>query len=185
TSRPGTSLQLEIVESGPQIAFSCSVLRHSTGLSTLTTTDSASLATVSCSYAMPFSSQIAISSSEIGREASEIAVSPWQNRSKPPPVPDVATSTWTPGFSPMNSSAAASDRGATVLDPSISTEPDASVPVDSVSPESADSESSCDVSSDPVDAVSSPSSPHAVRPSTSTPATATARSQLLEITFTP
>ena len=47
------------------------------------------------------------SSSLIGREASEMSVSPAQNFSKPPPVPDSPTVILTPGFSSWNCSAAA------------------------------------------------------------------------------
>src|SRR5919108_314836 len=66
------------------------------------------------------------SSSLIGREASEMSVSPAQNFSKPPPVPEVPTVIFTPGFSPWKFSAAASAKGATVLDPSILMVPDSS-----------------------------------------------------------
>ena len=56
----------------------------------------------------PFFSQSgASSSSSIGREASEISVSPAQNFSKPPPVPDWPTVIWTPDCSSLKSSAAA------------------------------------------------------------------------------
>ena len=55
----------------------------------------------------------------IGRDASEMSVSPAQNFSKPPPVPDVPTVICTSGFSSWNSSAAASANGATVEEPSI------------------------------------------------------------------
>ena len=60
---------------------------------------------------MPFFLQTAISSSSIGREASEMSVSPAQNFSKPPPVPEVPTVTRTPGFVAANSSAAACANG--------------------------------------------------------------------------
>ena len=43
----------------------------------------------------------------IGRDASEMSVSPAQNRSNPPPVPDVATVTFTSGASSRYSVAAA------------------------------------------------------------------------------
>ncbi len=48
-----------------------------------------------------------------------MSVSPLQNFWKPPPVPEVPTVTRTLGFSSWKNSAAASLRGATVLDPSI------------------------------------------------------------------
>ena len=56
---------------------------------------------------MPFSSHAAISSSSIGREASEMSVSSLQNLSKPPPVPDSDTDTSMLPFSSLRSSAAA------------------------------------------------------------------------------
>ncbi len=54
----------------------------------------------------------------IGREASEMSVSPLQNFWNPPPVPEVPTVTLVPGVAFWNSSATASVTGATVLDPS-------------------------------------------------------------------
>ena len=48
-----------------------------------------------------------------------MSVSPAQNFSKPPPVPEIPTVIFTSGFSSRNSSAAASVSGPTVLDPSI------------------------------------------------------------------
>ena len=47
------------------------------------------------------------SSSLIGREALEMSVSPAQNFSKPPPVPDWPTEIFTSGLSSLKSSAAA------------------------------------------------------------------------------
>src|SRR5215211_4916276 len=69
---------------------------------------------------MPFFLQMGASSSGlIGREASETSVSPAQNFSNPPPVPEVPTEIFTFGFSPLNCSAAAWAKGPTVLEPSI------------------------------------------------------------------
>ena len=48
-----------------------------------------------------------------------MSVSPAQNFSKPPPVPDSPTVILTPGFSPWKASAAAWVSGKTVLEPSI------------------------------------------------------------------
>ena len=73
---------------------------------------------------MFFAWQAVASSPFIGREASEMSVSPAQNFWKPPPVPEVPTVTVTPGFSPWNISAAADDSGSKVLDPSMTTGPD-------------------------------------------------------------
>src|SRR5215207_2756291 len=73
---------------------------------------------------MPLLSQAAVSSASIPRDASEMSVSPAQNFSNPPPVPEVPTVTRTPEFCSWNSSAAASLSGATVLEPSMLIVPD-------------------------------------------------------------
>src|SRR5829696_1523380 len=73
---------------------------------------------------MPFAWHALVSSSSIGREASEMSVSPAQNFSNPPPVPEVPTVTLTSGFSALNSSAIASVSGPTVLDPSTRMSPE-------------------------------------------------------------
>jgi len=64
------------------------------------------------------------SAARIGREASEMSVSPAQNFLNPPPVPEMPTVTRT--LLPVafwNSSAIASDTGNTVDEPSIFTAP--------------------------------------------------------------
>src|SRR5688572_22888446 len=55
----------------------------------------------------------------MGREALDMSVSPRQNFSKPPPVPDVPTVTRAPRLARWNSSATASPMGKTVDEPSI------------------------------------------------------------------
>ena len=75
---------------------------------------------------MPATSQASISLSLMGREASEMSVSPAQNFWKPPPVPETPTVTRTSGATERNSSATASVTGKTVLDPSMATEPESS-----------------------------------------------------------
>ena len=57
-----------------------------------------------------------------------MSVSPLQNSSKPPPVPDVPTVMFTPEFSPLKASAAAEVRGPTVEEPSIVMSPERSDP---------------------------------------------------------
>src|SRR3954452_16903394 len=57
-----------------------------------------------------------------------MSVSPAQNFSKPPPVPDVPTVIFTFGFWPWNCSAAACAKGPTVLEPSILMLPERSPP---------------------------------------------------------
>jgi len=59
-------------------------------------------------YSMPLAAQASISVFVIGREASLIAVSPLQNRLKPPPVPEMPTVTFTFRCALRNSSATAS-----------------------------------------------------------------------------
>src|SRR5829696_8209297 len=58
-----------------------------------------------------------------------MSVSPAQNFSKPPPVPEVPTVIFTPGFSAWKASWAACANGATVLDPSILMLPESSSPL--------------------------------------------------------
>ena len=73
-------------------------------------------------YLMPAAAQLAISAAMIGREASEISVSPRQKRLKPPPVPEMPTVTRTlPRLWIWYSSATASVIGNTVLEPSTLT----------------------------------------------------------------
>ena len=93
------SLQLLIVDLGSQTDLSWSTVMQVTGFSGLTTTVRASFATWISSYLTPPASQAAISSSPIASEASLASVSPAQNFSKPPPVPEVPTVTLTSGFS--------------------------------------------------------------------------------------
>src|SRR4029078_6751451 len=71
----------------------------------------------------------ASSSGLMGREASEMSVSPAQNFSKPPPVPEGAPVLFAFVFSPWKASWAACANGATVLDPSILIVPERSPPV--------------------------------------------------------
>ena len=77
----------------------------------LTTTVRASTATWSSAYSMPAASHAAASSSLMEREASLASVSPRQNFSNPPPVPEEPTVTCTPGLAAMKSSAARAVRG--------------------------------------------------------------------------
>ncbi len=94
-----------------------------------------------------------------------MSVSPAQNFSKPPPVPEVPTVTLTPEFSAWNSSAIASVSGATVLDPSMRIEPERSPP--------------------PPLAESSSLLPHAATPTTRTAAEAMTASHLELVTLSP
>src|SRR4051794_32063641 len=103
-SAPFTSDHLEAGSLGPQICASCSTLRQSLGLLGLRTTVIASLATLASPYLTPDFLQAATSSGSISRDASLMSVSPAQNFSKPPPVPDWPTVTSTPGFCVLNSS---------------------------------------------------------------------------------
>ena len=86
----------------------------------LTTMERPSVATGISMNSMPASSQAGTSSSwSIGREASEIWVSPEQNASNPSSVPAPPTVIYTFGFSCVNSSATAWVIGSTVLEPSM------------------------------------------------------------------
>jgi hypothetical protein len=109
-----------------------------------------------------FSQSGTSSSSSIGREALEMSVSPAQNFSKPPPVPDWATVMRTPGFSPWKASWAAWANGPTVLDPSMRMVPERSPPPLL-----------------PLPPFSSSSLPQAAAPSASAPQAANARSFLI------
>ena len=61
---------------------------------------------------MPFSAATLVSlGSLIGREASDISVSPILNLLNPPPVPETPTLTLTSGYTLLNSSATASEIG--------------------------------------------------------------------------
>ena len=84
----------------------------------LTTTDNPSNATCNSTYSIPFALHAAISASLIGRDASQISISPTTNFFKPPPVPERPTVTRTLGCSVLKSSATASVIGYTVLEPS-------------------------------------------------------------------
>src|SRR5215211_5641673 len=70
-------------------------------------------------YSTPPSSQACCSSGSMGREASEIWVSPAQNASKPSPVPAPPSEICMSGFSWLNASDAAWVIGSTVLEPSV------------------------------------------------------------------
>ena len=84
------------------------MVRQSTLRSLLVDTAMPSLAIWTSWNLTPFFLQTGTSSSGlIGRDASEMSVSPAQNFSKPPPVPDSPTVILTSGFSSLKSSAAA------------------------------------------------------------------------------
>ena len=98
--------------SGFQIAFSCSVVKQvAQSLSGFTRTDSPSNATVNSMKSMPLAVAASRSESLIGREASEMTVSPVVNFLKPPPVPEMPTGICTAGWSLRKSSAAATVTG--------------------------------------------------------------------------
>ena len=78
-------------------------MRHSSALSAFTITVIPSKATSSSVYSIPPSSQAVTSSSSIAREASAMSISPWQNSSKPSPVPGPSTEISTSGFVSLNS----------------------------------------------------------------------------------
>ena len=73
---------------GFHIALSCVNVMQVNGLAEFTTTAKPSFATRTSVYAMPALAQDAISVAEIARDAFDMSVSPLQNFSKPPPVPE-------------------------------------------------------------------------------------------------
>jgi hypothetical protein len=73
---------------------------------------------VNATHLTPLSRQAIASEGRIGREAFERSVSPRQNRSKPPPVPEMPTVIRTPRFFFWKPSAAAEVYGPSVLEPS-------------------------------------------------------------------
>src|SRR5215216_672017 len=79
-------------------------------------------------YSMPLSAQACCSSGSMGRDASEIWVSPAQKASKPSPVPAPPTEIFTSEFSWLNASAAACVMGRTVLEPSTASCPETPPP---------------------------------------------------------
>src|SRR5918996_2201966 len=114
-------------DSGPKSEYRSLKLRHSTAsFAGLVSTAMPSIPTFSSMNSMPSSSQAAISSASIGRDASDMSVSPAQKSSKPSPVPGPSTDIWTPPFSAENFSAFAAEIGSTVEDPETVIEPDSS-----------------------------------------------------------
>ena len=99
--------------------------------------------------AIPFASQISISSSFRRREALVIGTSPSQNFLAPSPEPGPSTAMATPLFSAPNTSACSKTMGNTVEDPETRNSP-------SISPESATAETAV-----PVSLVTVSSPPHA------------------------
>src|SRR3990172_9136195 len=134
-----TSAQVFTALSRSQILLSSAVVRQSTQLlAGLTRTERPSMATCISIGSMPLDLQPAPSSALsalIGRDASFRSVSPLQNFLNPPPVPEKATVTLTPGLAFWNSSATASVIGYTVLEPSIVTEPPRAADGAAVAPE--------------------------------------------------
>ena len=119
-----------MTESSDQSWASWSVVRHEISTPGLVTMAMPSFATGTSVYSIPSFSHTGTSSfSSIGREASEMSVSPAQNFSKPPPVPLAPTEMSTSGFSSLKSSAAASANGATVLEPSMAIVPDTALAI--------------------------------------------------------
>jgi hypothetical protein len=86
-------------EPGSQTFFSSATVRQFTHVFDLfTTTERPSLATVKATHLTPALAQLTASEDFIGREAFDRSVSLRQNRSKPPPVPEMPTVTRAFGF---------------------------------------------------------------------------------------
>jgi hypothetical protein len=88
-------------------------------LAGLVSTDRPSMATWSSRYSIPASPHRAISSSLIGRLASEMSVSPEQNSWKPSPVPGPSTVTATPWLASENCCPTRALIGSTVDEPEM------------------------------------------------------------------
>ena len=86
-------------------------------------TDNPSIPILSSAKSIPFAFAFSASEGLISLEALEISVSPMTNLLNPPPLPDTPTKTLVLGNCFLNSSATASETGATVEDPSTSTVP--------------------------------------------------------------
>ncbi len=103
-----TSFQLSAFEPGFHIWCSCSTVRHVAQVFCLLTTIAIpSFATVNAMERIPLSEQILFSEALIGRDAFARSISPRQKRSKPPPVPEMPTVTFTFLCSFLKPSAAA------------------------------------------------------------------------------
>ena len=113
-----------------------------------------SIATCSSVYSMPFSAHVAASSSLIAREASEMSVSPAQNRANPSPVPGPSTEMFTSGSTSLNSSWTRTEIGSTVDEPEITMSPDRPPPSAGSSAGSSAAGSSAVSSSSPPQAAS-------------------------------
>ena len=111
-------------EPGSQTFFSSATVRQFAQVfCRLTTTESPSLATVNATHLTPASRHLIASACLIGRDAFARSISLRQNRSKPPPVPEMPTVTRAFVFFFWNPSAAAIAYGPTVLEPSAVTVP--------------------------------------------------------------
>ena len=107
---------------GSHIRFRSSGVRVSTqSFPACTTTAMPSYAMGSSTNPIPAAAHASISRGRMGRDALEMSVSPAQNFSKPPPVPDTPTVTRASGSTRRYSSATASAIGNTVLEPSTAT----------------------------------------------------------------
>ena len=94
-----TSFQLSTFEPVFQIFFSSAVVRQSAQVFwRLVTSEIPSFATVNATHLIPLLRQVAYSDDLIAREAFARSISPRQNFSKPPPVPEMPTVTRTPGW---------------------------------------------------------------------------------------
>src|ERR671919_634675 len=111
-------------DSGPASAYRSPLFRQAAmSLFGEVSTEIPSSATSSSVYSIPFAAQASISSCSIGRDASEMSVSPLQNSSKPSPVPGPSTVISTSGFSSANNSATSELIGSTVDEPDTNIDP--------------------------------------------------------------
>ena len=91
-ARSASAQLLTPTASGPSRAYRSTNHRHSIAVfSAEVITDRPSMATLSSMNSMPFAAQVSASSALMGRDASEMSVSPAQNLAKPSPVPGPST----------------------------------------------------------------------------------------------
>ena len=113
------------VDSGPMRAYRSAKVRHVRAvLAAEVMTDRPSRATLSSTYSTPLAAHLSASPSGLmARDASEMSVSPSQNRAKPSPVPGPSTVMATPGEAALNASWMAVVMGWTVDEPEMVMEP--------------------------------------------------------------
>src|SRR4029453_10364280 len=112
-------LTLPCASGSQSVLSSLTVMQDAQSFFGFTMTARPSYAIGSSMYSIPLALHASTSVGLIGRDASEMSVSPLQNFLKPPPVPEIPTVTFALGFTFWNSSATASLIGQAALDPAM------------------------------------------------------------------